>query len=1020
MPNTDHYQKVPDFFSSAEEGKAAGRANTNPRYKFFRQTHFTAGDYEQFLAHWDTTSHEAETEAGESLDCPQLSLPFYRNLCCDDVIHTFEYIFHKHKKGIFFKIARNELRVFLPFSKVEYTNDWSGRVRVDPKRYKGIYELLEASCVNANHVFDANRIHYMRDHWYANNGLLRYEYPISENDSGVPAIRDMLLTLCRERVVPDGEYFINKRDFPILKKDHTEAHECIYGENTPLTSHRHEKYCPILSMTTTDAHADIPIPTWDDWGRVSYPEGKLYGKDFLEYPDPYVPDYHKKKDTAVFRGASTGLGTTPADNPRIRFAQMSKQQERDEDGVVFLDCAITKWNCRPRKTATSRYYETIDKGLMKELGVGGYMTMREQAQHKFILHLPGHSEAYRLSMELATGSVVLLYPCRYKLWFSSWLRAHEHYVPIDPDDPQDVYKKIKWCKTHPNECAAIAANARRFYEEKLTKDAILDYWRDLLCALQKTAGKIRFPPRNMFEFQQVLEREALGVEKKIMADERLYPLKDTTTTDMRGVHPRTFQVYLHRIDPNTILRQIEEAPVWKQSRNVAVRKVVVAGRVLCVKTPNNAVEKDILHECFIGQAGVNKLANACPMMAFQHGRWGNHIVEDFVEGDTLEKFLCAQKPTQVCGALKLILGQVSLLLHYAQAEFGFIHYDLYPWNIIVRENREGTTFTFPVCGTQKAFSFRPPYYPVLIDFGKSHIVYKNMHFANVSPFQVNLHQDALSILISSLFTVVQNHKLPPNDVPEIIRLVNYVGRTRYAQHRVFENMTQVKHFLRIKKKFSNMLSDDKTEFRDADPIRLFEHARPPSNIFRCHEDTSELTMSLEIYYSRFMIMHELSAPGVERRRPQHHKNPINAFCAAYMDYQLTRRLSPGVGTGIKELVEHGTKEWKVRPPTTTPTTTLPRFFSHPNTTERTCRNVSQYAELHKVAAIVAHAVRHTPELSFLKEKEAILAPYTRPILAANRGASAANHMSLYAEFTSSTPRGAGADPAAPADASGCK
>lgn len=1009
MPNTDHYQKIPDFFPSAEEGRSAGRANTNPRYKFFRQTHFTAGDYEQFLAHWDTTSHEAEVEAVEALDLPQLRAGLHGGLRCDDIIHTFEYIFHKHKKGIFFKIVRNELRVFLPFSKVEYTNDWAGRVRADPKRYKGIYELLEASCANSGHAFDANRVHFMRDHWYANNGLLRYEYPISENDSGVPAIRDMLLTLCRERVVPDGEYFINKRDFPILKRDRTEAHECIYGEDTPLTSHRHEKYCPILSMTTTDAHADIPIPTWDDWGRASYPD-KLFGKDFLEYPDPYVPDYHGKKDTAVFRGASTGLGTTPEDNPRLRFAQMSRQQKRDEDGVVFLDCAITKWNCRPRKTATSRYYDTIHRDLVGQIGVGSFLTMREQAQYKFILHLPGHSEAYRLPMELATGSVVLLYPCRYKLWFSSWLRPHEHYIPLDPDDPDDVYKKIKWCKAHPDECAAIASNARRFYEEKLSKAAILDYWRDLLCALQGVVGKIRFPPKDMFAFQEALEKEALSVEKKILLNDRLFPPTITAAdADMTRVHPRTFQVFLHRLDPDALTRQIEEAPVWKQSRNVAIRRIVVAGRALCVKTPNNVVEKDILHECFIGQVGVNKLANACPMIAFQHGRWGNHIVEDFVEGETLEKFLCAQKPDQVCGALKLILCQVSLLLHHAQSEFGFLHYDLYPWNIIVRENREGTTFTFPVCGTQKAFSFRPPYYPVLIDFGKSHIVYKNMHFANVSPFQLNLHQDALSILISSLFTVVQNHKLPPKDVPELIRIVNYVGKTRYAQHRVFDNMAQVKQFLRLKKKFSNMLSDDKSEFKDADPLRLFEHIRPTPNIFRCHKNTSELAMSLEIYYSRFTILHELSAPEAnQERRPQRHKNPINAFFHGYLDYMLTSRLSPGADTTaqLDELIECCKKDWKVRPPTTTTTTTtIPRFFSHPDAAPvQAPRSVNHYYEIHKVSSIVAHAAHHVPQLSFLADKAAALfAPYAHPILTANLNASAANHMSLYHDFISTVP-----------------
>lgn len=836
MPNTDQFQKNPDFFSSREEGKSTERANTNPRYKFFKQTHFTAGDYEQFLEYWDRSSHV------KSVGCapmPHLSVSdLYKDLSCSDVIHTFEYIFHKYKKGIFFKIIKNELCVFLPFSKIEYTNEWSDKVRADPLKYKNVYDLLASSCAQSGFLFDPNRIHYMKDHWYANNGLLRYEYPISENDSGISTIRDMLITLCKERDVPDGEYFINKRDFPILKKDRTEAYECIYGENTPLISHSYEKYCPILGMTTTKDHADIPIPTWDDWGRVMYP-GKVFSKDFLEYPDPYVPDYKDKKDTAVFRGASTGLGSTLGDNPRLFFVSLSQQGRCDEDDVPFLDCAITKWNCRPRKTMSTPYYETIDNDLVKKLGVGNFMTMKEQAQYKFILHLPGHSEAYRLSMELAMGSVILYYPCPYQLWYSHLLKEYVHYIPIDPHKPDDVFQKIRWCKQNPATCETIAQNARLFYEKNLSKDAILDYMRDLLGNLQQVVGKIHFPKKNMLDFQYSIEKETLEIEQKIIHNQRLFPFQydgHANDMDLQHLHPRSFQIFLHKMDPQFILDLIDTTPIWKQSKNVAIRKITIAGRVLCVKTPIHLVEKDIHHECFIGQIGLNKLANVCPMVLFQYGRWGDNILTDFVEGETLENSIYQQEPGDVCKFLKFILCQLSILLHFLHAEFGFIHYDLYPWNIIIHKNTENTHFSFPVQNSSRTIDFVPPYYPVLIDFGKSHIVYKNMHFANIAPFHIHLHQDILSILISSVFIMVQNHKIPPKDIPDLLYLINYIGHTQYTQFRRFDNITQVKNFLKLKKKYSNMLLDDKAEFRNMDPIRLYNYINPP-HLFQCHKKT---------------------------------------------------------------------------------------------------------------------------------------------------------------------------------------
>lgn len=1014
MPNTDHYQRNPDFFSSKEEGKSAERVNTNPRYKFFKQTHFTAGDYEQFLEYWDRSSHKktvGSVSTGHLGSFPS----FYHNLTCDDVIHTFEYIFHKYKKGIFFKIIGNDLRVFLPFSKIEYTNEWSEYIKIDPQKYKNIYDLFEKACFQSGFSFDSNRIHFMKDHWYANNGLLRYEYPISENDSGVSAIRDMLITLCKERQIPDGEYFINKRDFPILKKNKTEAYECLYdGENVPLVSHFYEKYCPILSMTTTDDHADIPIPTWDDWGRVMFPE-KIFGKDFIEYPDPYVPNYKDKKDTAIFRGASTGLGTTIENNPRLYFTHLSKQKKCDIDGIPFLDCAITKWNCRPRKSRDVHYYDTIDKKLIHELGTGSFMTMKEQAQYKFILHLPGHSEAYRLSMELATGSVILLYPCRYQLWYSSQLREYEHYVPIDPSNPNDIYTKIQWCKQNNKQCEIIASNARKFYEQHLSKSAILDYLQNLLIDLQHVVGRINFPSRNMFDFQLDIEKESLEIEKKIIHNPRLFPFEVNLNhfhMDLQHLHPRSFQVFLNKIDPQYIMDLIQETPIWKQSKNVIIKKITIANKTLCVKTPHSIIEKDLYHECFVGQIGVNKIANVCPMMLFQYGRWGNSIITEFIEGETFEKFLYQQKTEQICWVLKLILNQLSILLHYIQAEFGFIHYDLYPWNIIIHKNIENTSFSFPLSHSTKTIDFQPPYYPVLIDFGKSHMVYKNIHFVNVSPFHIHRHQDILSILISSVYIVVQTHKLSKKDVTELLYLINYIGQTNYTRFKKFENITQVKQFLKIKKKYSNMLLDDKTEFKNRDPIQLFEYI-PPLHLFHIHNKISGLTLSYEIYYSRFLILYELSTlfsttidlyETFQMERHQTQKNPINAFFNLYIDYHICSIMFPSMSLDslFQKLLQYGKKEWKLKekelPELKTTTIDLPRFFSHPTLEKMPSglHSINHYYERHKVFSILLHAACHQPQLITIEKINPFLF-YLQPILVANKHVSIVNHLSLYQE-----------------------
>ena len=53
MATTKDFQKVPDFFVSKSDTKPV---NTNPRYPNFFQTHFTAGDIDQFETYRDTTN----------------------------------------------------------------------------------------------------------------------------------------------------------------------------------------------------------------------------------------------------------------------------------------------------------------------------------------------------------------------------------------------------------------------------------------------------------------------------------------------------------------------------------------------------------------------------------------------------------------------------------------------------------------------------------------------------------------------------------------------------------------------------------------------------------------------------------------------------------------------------------------------------------------------------------------------------------------------------------------------------
>jgi len=122
---TAKFQINPDYYTSEEKCIQAKRnaVQTNSRYKNFKQTHFTAGDEEQF--------QEYRNETNGSIYMPTIDLTNniysdkklfdswekYNNIPANAVIDTFRYLFHKFKKSIFVKIKDNKLVTFLPFSK---------------------------------------------------------------------------------------------------------------------------------------------------------------------------------------------------------------------------------------------------------------------------------------------------------------------------------------------------------------------------------------------------------------------------------------------------------------------------------------------------------------------------------------------------------------------------------------------------------------------------------------------------------------------------------------------------------------------------------------------------------------------------------------------------------------------------------------------------------------------------------------------------------------------------------------
>ena len=829
-------QTHPDYFYARPETPLT-KTNTNPLYKFFRQNYFTAGDYKQFLEYWDAspsppfTKEEAGDTETETVPLPeQLAWSKYEKCCVHDVFDTYMYIAEKFKKGLFVRTegGLGRLRTFLPFSKVNFNNEWYAHIQVDKKRFSSVQGMMRYIAEQEGKPFVESRVHKDIKSWYGNNGLVRLEFPMSEGDSGCNMLKDMLETLSRERGVPNASFFVNKRDFPLLSKNGHESYTSFFGQNVPLVSHAYERYAPLLGMTTTDDHADIPIPTWEDWCRVSYwHDQRLFAKEFRSYPTPEEFDgvpWESRRPTAVFRGASTGLGTTLATNPRLFFAAESAKNQNDADGVPFLDAGITKWNLRPRKHPTSRYLDTISIEAMP-FSLVDPLSPLEQARYKYILHLPGHSCAYRLSLELYSGSVVLLYPCVYKMWFSDALQPWVHYVPLDPSNPADIYDKIRWCKENDETCRRIATQAREFAEKNLGRKGVLDYLEKVLHRLHEIRYAPRALPVMMTETLRTWMNRWEGAQDRTVQDPLLQHLFTTFSTETSGFSGPLMAAYLrYRLKRDAAFFDRVEKSLLTETKNTKVERMEIHGRGLVIKTCKKRGNDGQLPAFFASVAGLNDLARRSP-----HFMYTYHIEEkseewitllQHVEGPTLEVYLKESRPSfQELVHIWLLL---CLALHTAQQTMGFLHMDLYPWNVIIQKEEKPRTHVYSI-DASNSLRVASSTTPVLIDFEKSHFMHEGLHVYNTSPFRFCRLQDVISLVFSTLSLFLEHtHTLSEQEILRILHCMNFFC-SAYTQNHRFHSISHVKLFLKKHKKFSRMMYEPKTGLETKSPLDFFHH-----------------------------------------------------------------------------------------------------------------------------------------------------------------------------------------------------
>ena len=816
---TSKYQIHPDFFENkkdCDDFKFRQRHQTNPRYKNFCQTHFTAGDEEQF-EEYKFSKNNIETCDDDIETCDDDIWDKYCNIDGSSVRNTFKYMFYKFKKGIFVKIVNNQLKVFLPFSNANFFNEWSENIDSS-----NIHEIYEYACKIEGRKYNSKNINTNVNSWYANNYLLRHEYPIKESDTNVCVLKNMIEELCSNRTIPDIEFFLNRRDFPLHTSDSTEPYFDIWNsENIPLKSHNYEKYSPILSMSKSNKFEDILIPTHEDWTRVQSLENKWFPSSSRS-TTTHSEDIFKwktKKPIALFRGSSTGRGISIEDNIRLKVSYMSSLNLKDEkDNLNYLDAGITKWNVRPKKISNFSKLQTIDIESLP-FGLSNYLSLKEQSEYKYIIHIDGHVSAFRLSLELSLHSVILMVDSEWKMWYSDKLKPYVHYVPVKKD-LSDLIEQIKWCKNNDDKCKKISENAFDFYNNFLNKNAILDYFQKTLVNLKQKIGSYFYFDTT---YKSILNEDEYNIintyqlslkTKKQKINYSTIEIKEQRFYGLLKAIQILFSNYYKKIKSEKILLY--------SSRSITVEKFKIGNFYLCEKkTMDSKKERENIHEAFIGIFCINEILKEIPNFCFTIGLYENKkIVNEYIE-NSISLFDYIKSPEFEFKTFLFIIIQICFSLQVSQNKFNFVHYDLTPWNILLQKLDDEVSIDYKI-EFNKCFNVKTKIVPIIIDYGKSYCSIKKRHHGYVQMFKFSTSQDILSLLITSIYEIISHQHLSTIDFHNLIKLSNFLSENSFRKEK-FKNSKELKSFLLYKKKYSILVSSNKYELENKTPMDLFNY-----------------------------------------------------------------------------------------------------------------------------------------------------------------------------------------------------
>jgi hypothetical protein len=439
----------------------------------------------------------------------------------DAVLNTLRYLFFHARCGVLVALRGGRVALVAPFANAAYTNTWAHRVVTDIDTYARQKAYASAKPVETLLPPSA---------WWLNGGVVCNVMP--EGVWGSAHLPELLQQLRATEVafgdLPDCTFFFNKRDFPQLTLDGSDAVARFTGESR-LAREAYTHHAPIVSFYGGGVFADCVAPLSEDW-RLACDKELVATSTFAACD--VTDGWESTAPVAVWRGAPTGYDLTPARNQRIALVH---RFTRTHAAATFVDalfvCSGPGGRDRlvpvpapvPASTHADAGVQHVTTAALPALRLTYFdpacvepalpvsavplPLAAQRAAYRYIIYVDGHCAANRYGALMHSGRVILkvmsmhdddgggrqwLFPslvglhvsqdgsCKSILPLGS-VRSPDHCI-IDAD-LANIEATIQYLREHDAEARAIAAAAAAAAP---TRQMITATWLALLQQLNDT------------------------------------------------------------------------------------------------------------------------------------------------------------------------------------------------------------------------------------------------------------------------------------------------------------------------------------------------------------------------------------------------------------------------------------------------------------------------------------------------------------------------------------------------------